>query len=166
MLGFVRRIALVLVVAAATVAITIWLMMVRDRRKSSQLFVSAPSGGARSPQAQTAPTPTVVPSPDGDLDWSREEIRMLKGHVGNQTIVALMELLREREGAPVNYQELMLHTGRTMPQVRADLAVFSRAVKKVEGHQQWPIDTASPTDGESKVAYTAPVPYLDWWFEE
>lgn len=161
-----RNIAVVLVLMVGTAALTVWFMVMRDRRRSADWQPANPPVASDHVMATAATASSVVASPDGDLDWSREEIRALKDHVGNRTIHTLLALLRERDGEPVNYSELMERTGRTMPQVRADLAVFSRSVKKIEGHQHWPIATTDPTDSESKIAYTAPTTYLDWWFED
>lgn len=166
MLGILRKVVVVMLLMAGTAALTVWFMAMRDRRRSGDGQPAEPPESSGNVMATAATTSEVVASPDGDLDWSREEILSLRNHIGNQTILTLLRLLRERDGAPVNYHELMEQTGRTMPQVRADLAVFSRAVKKIEGHQHWPIDTTSPTDGESRIAYTVPKTYLDWWFEE
>ena len=161
-----RNIVVVLGIMVGTAALTVWFIVWRDRRLAQE----APRTGVsdftpRMPEPKSV-SPERVPSLDGDLNWSRDEILTLRRHIGNRTILALLELLRERDGAPVNYNELMDRTGRTMPQVRADLAVFSRAVKKVEGHQHWPIAITDPTDDASKIAYTAPKRYLDWWFED
>lgn len=165
-LRILRNLVVVMLLMAGTAALTVWFMVKRERRRSADVQMQQPAASTGNVMATAATSSTAVISPDGDLDWSREEIRSLKNHISNQTILTLIELLRERDGAPVNYHELMERTGRTMPQVRADLAVFSRAVKKVEGRRQWPIDTTTPTDSESKTAYTAPKTYLDWWFED
>lgn len=167
-LRYLRNLVVVLAIMVGTAALTVWFMAVRDERLRKASQPTSPQL-AETREVQTpasAPKSAEITSPDGDSQWSRDEIRTLRRHVGNQTVLALLEILRERDGAPVNYHELMERTGRTMPQVRADLAVFSRAAKKVEGHDTWPIDVADPTDGESNIAYTAPKSYLDWWFED
>lgn len=150
---------------AGTVMMTLWYVAYRERRDATtERAEQTPPQAA--PERSTSNPLESVKSPDGDLDWSQQEILALRRRVGNRTVLALLELLREREGGVVNYRELMDRTGRTMPQVRADLASFSRSVKKIEGHESWPIETTDPTDSESKIAYTAPKNYLDWWFEE
>lgn len=156
---------LLIAMMAGTVVMTLWYVAYRERKGAPNVQPSLPI--AKVPEAPTSPEESAaVASPDGDLDWSQEEILSLRRQVGNRTVIALLELLRERNGAVVNYRELMDRTGRTMPQVRADLASFSRSVKKIEGHESWPITTTDPTDDESGIAYTAPKSYLDWWFEE
>ena len=165
-LRVLRNLVVVLLIMIGTAALTVWFFSIRDRRRKVGSLADKSPQPHEHVTANAASTSSAVPSPDGDLEWTRDEIRMLKSHIGNRTILALLELLRERDGKPVNYQELMERTGRTMPQVRADLAVFSRTVKKIEGHSLWPIGTTDPTDAESRIAYIAPKTYLDWWFED
>lgn len=165
LLKVIGAVFLLVAMMAGTVVMTLWYVAYRERRDSQDGESRASATDTRSlhvtPQEHEA-----VSSPDGDLKWSQNEILALRREVGNQTVIALLELLRERGGGVVNYRELMDRTGRTMPQVRADMASFSRSVKKIEGHESWPIDTTDPTDAESGIAYTAPKSYLDWWFEE
>lgn len=164
--GNLRSLLPVLALMVSTALLTAWFMVMRDRQRLALQQPTDPPLARRNVIADAATASEAVRSPDDDLEWSRDEIRSLKAHVGNRTILALLDLLRERDGAPVNYYELMERTGRTMPQVRADLASFSRAVKRIEGREKWPIHTMPATDGVSRIAYATPQKYLDWWFEE
>lgn len=152
------------IIAMAIAVVTYVIDEMRERRSGRRWQPLLPPVDATA--SPTVSVATGVVSPDGDLQWTREEVRSLRRHIDNPTIKLLMELVRERNGAPVNYQELMERSGRTMPQLRADLAVLSRVSRKVVGQKNSPIDVTSPTDGQSKRAYTVPESYLQWWFED
>lgn len=163
-----RFIVLVLSIATSVLVLGVLFLVVQDRRRVTPWQPQKPQNEMAAPEAQSSIPRAEQPlqSPDGDLEWSRDEISMLRGQIENATILALLEMLRDRDGAAVNYQELMDRTGRTMAQVRADLSGFSRVARTIHGHDHWPIETAAPTDGQSNMAYTAPRAYLDWWFQE
>lgn len=155
------------IIAMAIAVVTYVIDEMRERRRGRRWQPSLPTVDATTPVVSTAVSVAAgVVSPDGDLKWTREEVRSLRRHIDNPTIKLLMEMIRERNGGPVNYQELMERSGRTMPQLRADLAVLSRVSRQVVGQRSSPIDVTSATDGQSKRAYTVPDSYLQWWFED
>lgn len=113
------------------------------------------------PLAETPASITV----DG-VEWTRDEIRELRDTLQNDTIHTLMQKLRDRGDAPVNFREVVDSSPRNTAQVRADLSKLSRISKSIGPHTSWPLRDAQPTDGDSRKAYQIPPQYLDWWFEE
>lgn len=101
------------------------------------------------------------------LSWNRQEIRALKAHTSNVSAHAIYRLAWERQGAPVNYQEVMAATGKQEPSVRADLSGFMRTSKSRFKKESWPMQVSGIpiTDGESSLAYQVPLKYLEWWHE-
>lgn len=160
-----RSFAVMLLIMIGTAALTRWYTVAQYRRKVPALQpASIPKALAE--KSVTSAVASPVTSPDGDNLWTPEEIRSLRQNLGNPTMEALLELLRDRNGAAVNYRELMAHTGRTMPQVRADLSMLSRKARAINAHTNWPIDAVPPTDQLSNRAYSIPTQYLDWWFQD
>ena len=117
---------------------------------------------------ESSPEPEASFTTDiGDgRQWTRDEIVTLRETLDNPPMMKLMEMLRDRNGEPVNLNEIEAATGRSSGQTRADLSMLSRKSHLINDHTDWPLDSAMPTDGTSSRAYSIPRQYLEWWFEE
>lgn len=93
--------------------------------------------------------------------WTAEEIRDLRRAVHNKTVEALMELTCALPGKRVTFQEVYECAGRTYGQARADLAGFTRLLRKSFGRETWPVNVVQGPD--KGLTYDA-VPYIaDAW---
>lgn len=78
--------------------------------------------------------------------WTSDEIRHLRRVVPNGTVEALMELTCASPKKRVTFQEVYEHSGRTFAQARADLAGFTRLVRKSFGRERWPVNVVQGPD--------------------
>lgn len=68
-------------------------------------------------------------------------------------------------GGLVSIRELEEHTGRTFPQVRADLGGLTRTCRTRLKKPHWPFAAVWAADGKAQMSYRVPAEVLRWWHE-
>jgi hypothetical protein len=93
--------------------------------------------------------------------WTAEDIRVLRRTAHNKTVEALMELTCASPGKRVTFQEVYESAGRTYGQARADLAGFTRLLRKSFGREAWPVNVVQGPD--KGLTYYAEPSIADAW---
>lgn len=85
-------------------------------------------------------------SPPSESRWTPEEIRHLRRLVNNKTAQALMDLTCAAPGKRVTFKKTYERAGRTYGQARADLAGFSKLIRKNFNRDTWPVTVEQGPD--------------------
>jgi hypothetical protein len=96
----------------------------------------------------------------GAATWSREEIsRLARDQDLRPAARSMLELTASRPGEPVTIEEVLDKSGRSHGGVRADLAVFTRLLKRDYQGKEWPVKV----DSSGTALYTMSHERAEWW---
>jgi hypothetical protein len=93
---------------------------------------------------------------------SAGDFTILASSVTNAGIRGALDLCARRPGEWVSYAEICEYTGRSRPELRADLAGLSRLVRKRLGKSSWPFEVQRILDKDD-YCYRMDDEQAAWW---
>jgi hypothetical protein len=113
------------------------------------------------------PRGNVTAAAGGHLEYSADpftagDFEALAASVTNAGVRGALDLCARRPGEWVSYTDICEYTGRSRPQLRADLAGLTRLLKKRIGKSSWPFDVVWMSD-KNEYGYRMDDERATWW---
>lgn len=125
-------------------------------------FVAAnlePDDATAEPAADPTPEPSAATK-----GWKPEDVPRLRVLLeGNKTAITLLDLTSARPGERFTFRQVSEHSGRTIPESRADLRSLTMKIRKHFNHDQWPVIVTWTPNGE--ISYEALPAIARAWLE-